>query len=426
MPIKTEKLLISLLMIMTVLPAGTKSPKQSHEDTDMLGLPIYYYDIGTFPMVSRDSVKVVIKTKVPFDALQFIKQGDIFTANYELFILIVDENDKKHASKIWKQNLQTESYYETNSQQLFDINEVIFRLLPGKYKLTLSILDLDTKKKYIRRDEINIADFYDKPLTISTIDIIEQVLTDEQGKPDDISSIDGDINDRQTDFVVRFDILSNGGIADIGYRILSQDEKIVTKETFTDTLDNGITNQRLTISRKSLGYSKYKIVIEVAIGKDKVSRSRVFNLRWIGMSKLIDDLDAAIEQMKYIVHSKKFKKLKKASAKEKKNEFIKFWENMDPTPETEENELMNEYYRRVRYANAHFSGFTEGWKTDMGMIFILFGPPNDIERHPFELHSKPYEIWYYYDINKTFIFVDETGFGDYRLTEPYYENIFRY
>lgn len=292
--------------------------------------------------------------------------------------------------------------------------------------MTLSILDLDTKKKYIRRDEINIADFYDKPVTISTIDIIEQVLTDEQGKPDDISSIDGDINDRQADFVVSFDILSNGGIADIGYRILSQDEKIVTKETFTDTLNNGITNHRLTISRKSLDYSKYKIVIEVAMGKDKVSRSRVFNLRWIGMSKLIDDLDAAIEQMKYIVHSKKFKKLKKASAKEKKDEFIKFWENMDPTPETEENELMNEYYRRVRYANAHFSGFTEGWKTDMGMIFILFGPPNDIERHPFELHSKPYEIWYYYDINKTFIFVDETGFGDYRLTEPYYENIFRY
>lgn len=415
-----------VLMFSALLFASTKGPKQTPNEADMLGLPIYYYDIGTFPLESRDSVKVVIKTKVPFDAIQFIKDGDIFRASYELSILIVDENDNKHASKIWKQSLQTESFYETNSQNLFDINEVVFCLYPGKYKMTLSILDLDTKKKYVRRDEINVENYYEKPIAISTIDIIEQVITDEDGETDDISSIDGDINDRRMDFIVSFDILSDGGRATIGYKIFSQDDKVVLSESFVDTLEKGLTDKRLTIDRKSLGYSKYKIEIQVEIGKVKVSSSRVFNLRWLGMSKLIDDLDEAIEQLKYIVHSKDLKKLRKASDKEKKEEFIQFWEDLDPTPGTEENELMNEYYRRVRYANVHFSGFTEGWKTDMGMIFILFGPPSDIERHPFELHSKPYEIWYYYEINKTFIFVDETGFGDYRLTEPYYENIFRY
>ena len=34
---------------------------------------------------------------------------------------------------------------------------------------------------------------------------------------------------------------------------------------------------------------------------------------------------------------------------------------------------------------------------------------------------KPYEVWSYYDINQVFAFVDETGFGDYRLSTPLWE-----
>jgi GWxTD domain-containing protein len=37
------------------------------------------------------------------------------------------------------------------------------------------------------------------------------------------------------------------------------------------------------------------------------------------------------------------------------------------------------YYSRVEEANKQFSNFKEGWKTDMGMVFILFGPPWYVE-----------------------------------------------
>lgn len=38
------------------------------------------------------------------------------------------------------------------------------------------------------------------------------------------------------------------------------------------------------------------------------------------------------------------------------------------------------YYERVEQANKQFSNFKEGWKTDMGMIYILFGPPWYVDR----------------------------------------------
>ena len=67
-----------------------------------------------------------------------------------------------------------------------------------------------------------------------------------------------------------------------------------------------------------------------------------------------------------------------------------------------------------------------GIKAKIRMVFILFGPPSDIERHPFDIHTKPYEVWYYYQINRTFVFVDESGFGEYRLVTPLHDIPGRY
>ena len=98
--------------------------------------------------------------------------------------------------------------------------------------------------------------------------------------------------------------------------------------------------------------------------------------------------------------------------------FLAFWQRYNTNPSSKQNPVMDEYFNRVAYANAHFSHYFAGWKSDMGMIYILFGPPNNVDRHPFEVDSKPYEVWDYFQRNRQFIFVDETGFGDYRLTNP--------
>jgi hypothetical protein len=79
------------------------------------------------------------------------------------------------------------------------------------------------------------------------------------------------------------------------------------------------------------------------------------------------------------------------------------------------------YYARVDYANKHFTRYREGWRTDMGLVFILLGPPSTVERFPFQIDEKPEEVWQYYDLNYQFVFRDENGFGDYRLLTPLWE-----
>jgi GWxTD domain-containing protein len=131
------------------------------------------------------------------------------------------------------------------------------------------------------------------------------------------------------------------------------------------------------------------------------------------------DLDLAIDQVRYIAREDEYAYLREATAPdEKQKRFLEFWSKRDPNPNTPFNERMEDYYRRADYANKHFSHYIEGWRTDMGMVYMIFGPPNNVERHPFDLDSKPYEVWTYYELNYYFVFEDRTGFGDYRLTTP--------
>ena len=59
----------------------------------------------------------------------------------------------------------------------------------------------------------------------------------------------------------------------------------------------------------------------------------------------------------------------------------------------------------------------EGWQTDRGRVYMIYGEPSEIERFPNETNTKPYEIWHYNEIEGgvVFIFGDITGFNDYQL-----------
>lgn len=55
--------------------------------------------------------------------------------------------------------------------------------------------------------------------------------------------------------------------------------------------------------------------------------------------------------------------------------------------------FMRNYFRRVEQANQLFSSYKEGWKTDRGMMYIIFGPPEEVYR----LGDR--EVWEYKNNN---------------------------
>jgi len=68
---------------------------------------------------------------------------------------------------------------------------------------------------------------------------------------------------------------------------------------------------------------------------------------------------------------------------EERDSFIEhFWQLRNPHPESSENSFKEEHYRRMAFANEHFSSGIPGWKTDRGHIYILWGSPDEVESHP--------------------------------------------
>jgi len=88
------------------------------------------------------------------------------------------------------------------------------------------------------------------------------------------------------------------------------------------------------------------------------------------------------EDVSYIITDEERKAFKRLATDDEREQFIEqFWLRRDPTPDTEENEYKEEHYRRIAYANDHFASGIPGWKTDRGRMYIMYGPPDEIDDH---------------------------------------------
>lgn len=104
-----------------------------------------------------------------------------------------------------------------------------------------------------------------------------------------------------------------------------------------------------------------------------------------------------------------------------------FWKHRDPVPETEENEFKIEHYKRIEYTNKYFGreAAKPGWMTDRGRMYIILGPPNDIQHIDGKSEIYNCEIWFYQGKEEmglppgfNLLFFQEKGTGEMRLYSP--------
>jgi GWxTD domain-containing protein len=129
------------------------------------------------------------------------------------------------------------------------------------------------------------------------------------------------------------------------------------------------------------------------------------------------------EDVVYIIDNAERSAFVKLTTDEERDKFIEqFWARRDPRPGTPENQFKEEHYRRIAYANKHFGSSVPGWRTDRGYMYIVYGPPDEIDAHPAGPSGmrSGYEEWMYRHIeavgdNLYLTFIDRSGHGDYHL-----------
>jgi len=145
----------------------------------------------------------------------------------------------------------------------------------------------------------------------------------------------------------------------LGGSAIAQDKPVVDQSSVKDQQEVDPLNRPLTDKQRKENAKKFKKEVGETYKK------------WLD------------EDVAYIITDEERQAFMALSNDEERDNFIEqFWLRRDPTPDTVENEYKEEHYRRIAYANEHFAAGIPGWRTDRGRMYIMYGPPDEIESHP--------------------------------------------
>lgn len=389
----------------------------------------FHQDFLNFRSEKPGMTKVDVYIQVPYKSLQFIKTGQGFTAKYSVVVSVFDESkDNLIVEKTWNETINVIDFAQTTSRLNYNVGFRSFELKPGNYFFRTAVIDNDSKKE-IKSENTFLVREFNSDLDISDILLVTRSeVKNNQVMPNIPRNVTLSVGGLQFFYEI-YSTDSSKRNCTVDYEVLDKESKVLYKKSVLKEIALGKNQivESLDDLRLDLGTFIIRVTLKDENFRTITSLNKSFFSRWVGLPGSVTDIDKAISQMVYIANPDELSKLKDSKTNEDKlKNFLEFWKKKDPSPNNEENEVFNEYFRRVAYANDNFSNYTEGWRTDRGMVYIILGAPNNIDRHPFDYDSKPYEIWEYYELNRSFIFLDQTGFGDYRLITPLTGDLFRY
>lgn len=390
--------------------------------------PAFYAEAVAYASSQPDRSRLDVYVQVPHEEIRFLKENDRYLGRYELTLTMLTPEREPVYEQSWTVDVPVTDFAQTTQRRLYSLTHRTMDLAPGNYTMTLQLRDEESKKSSQIKKSLLVTDFAKDSVSMSDIMLVNRLSTDGE-KRSIVPIITGNVSHTAEGFFVFFELYTHQAVdsVDVAWRVFDPKKHEVASRTQREPVTGPKSQVFVKIDSTGLRMGTYFLSVEATarptIGGKPVEykgvTSRTFNIRATDLPGVITDLDKAIDQLIYLARDTELLYVREATTEEdKRKRFLEFWAKRDPDPQTSRNELMEEYYSRVAFANQNYGHYLEGWRTDMGMIFIRFGSPDNIERHPFEYNVKPYEIWYYYQLNRQFIFVDETGFGDYRLRYP--------
>lgn len=370
-----------------------------------------------------------------------------------MIVALITDKDGATVDSIPKSLFLPVYYLEDAYKEDVRVFDCIGTLLPpGDYNLKLTVIDANTKREGLSTASFRVKDFSEDELQISDIELayqIEAINSDSVFSPlikanrRVIPNPNGYFSNEDSAAFLFFEV----------YNLAAPTSEVETFELDIDVRDQyGYELKDLEpMTRKKPGTTAVMseaislaglpggtYIIEVQI-KDPATGNKANSLKPFSLVYAFDQLSPTMEQpdqftdedaelMEQVIHyisSSDEKKLyRELDLEGKKNMLARFWEERNPEPGSKMNIYKNEIFRRFMYANYYFSSTlidrTNGWKSDRGRVYITYGEPDEIERFPSSMESKPWMKWTYDRLpgqrgGDYFIFVDEDGYGNYRL-----------
>ncbi|NIA30270.1 MAG: GWxTD domain-containing protein [Actinobacteria bacterium] len=356
------------------------------------------------------------------DILTFVKSDseNQYRARYEVGVTIYNKNGEALTNNSISNTVTVSQFEETNSRINPHRHKISFSLPPGKYNYIVNLYDEESKASLQRKHSIDLRSFSPDQIRFSDIVFADEIKC-VQNNYSYTPNLQGVFNNIRSSFAAYFEIYppQTSDSISVNYRIYDKQNKQIFSDSGTFKRKDVIA-KCITFKKFIKKPGEYVLMLHSGDGIKAANARRKFNVFWGNMSFKNENLDVVIRQLRLIVNKDISKQFSKASREEKKKLLDQFWEERDPTPGTPQNELRDEFFRRIDFANKNFSEVAtsrEGWQTDRGKVYIKNGPPDQVERQATDIDMPSAEIWYYTKLNKRYIFSDRSGNGSYRLVK---------
>lgn len=392
----------------------------------------FVFDYFAQPSYTPDSMEITIFYKIAFQALLFNQQSSGFSTNYQLEATFRDANGIIRRRANVFDTIIVNSFNETKSINNYKYGFINQRLPLSTYFIQIQILDF--RNQVLHRSNFQFSK--DKQGNVKYLPIFAYNTKEKEY----VSQVANGVSFAAPNFSIYLPVILSNRSEKIRYEITKIDEKEAINwgdfspisdeiEPISDlNLSFELTDAGIAISKNN---SDAKNPFFVLIDKPNTfvpgsynlilkygDRLDTFNFRvvWENIPKSLRDPQYMLRVMEYILTDDEIKLFRSFKRRQLPEKLFDYWKRLDPTPNTPYNEAMHEYFTRVDYSSIAFRTpvQSDGALTDRGMIYILFGPPDDIRR--FHQNNKLREQWTYRRLIKEFTF-EQVSTGNFRLIQ---------
>ncbi len=392
-------------------------------------------DAVSFKGESDTSNRLDVYLAVPYSSLQFIASNSNFTAEYEAVITLRDSLGRKLQAKSISRRCSVSDFGTTQGVRgAADYSQSVFTTPSGKTTIEIVVTDAVAKRDINSTIQANIPRYQPRLMALSDLLLVSSI-EEIDGNYAITPYISTNIGRLTETFFVFFESYNNTSDiedADFIYEILDGQGVVTQRGNRTkQSIKGDFAQHYLPIPpQKNISAGKYSLRITMLKNSGKTEAAYLpsdvlaVSTRSITIERTLaenggKDLDILVRQMLYVASQSDIDYIREANTPdEKQRRFEEFWQRLDPTPGTDKNEAMDEYYKRIEQANQKFRTFRDGWLSDMGAVYIIFGPPVNTERSPAVSSSSRNIVRWTMANNRQFTFIDDMGFGEYRLTSP--------
>jgi len=379
----------------------------------------------------QDSNQSYFIYKVPLNRLLFEKKENIYKAEFSVSLELLDENKNIVQREFDQKSTEVYSYEKTKSP-----NDYVEGILPISFNKKIkniipTFTDLNTEREFKGKQILINATGNG---IFSTPIIVKYKLTECNNSDGyELANFGGDIPFSENKFDILLPVNDNN-IDEIFVKIISNSDTLFSSKvdnSFDNNIDLKYCQDKILIFKNDNNVKNKIFILEnfdnnlpegsikIVISKTSdFSNSVSFNKRiiWFDKPFSLRNPELAIKYLNFIEEESVIDSMLDKDSYQYSKLLLNYWKKFDPTPNTEYNPIMNEYYDRIDYSAIHFMPIsrTSGTKTDRGKIYIKYGKPSEIKRTS-NTYGQVTEIWIYNSTNKEFVFIDKYGIGNFSL-----------